>query len=74
MTDPTTSTIGRRARSAPPECRADRHRYGPPQSIGGGILRRLCPSCGAVSIDLTEADEPAATSLFRPRAGESPTT
>lgn len=73
MSDP--SILGRRERRTQPDCRAGRHRYGPPQPIGGGILRRLCPSCGTVSIDLTEADEPApATSLFRPRAGESPTT
>lgn len=72
MIDP--STAGRRARRAPPACQDDRHRYGPPQPIGGGILRRLCLACGAVSIDLTEADEPAASgALFRPRPGESQT-
>lgn len=38
-------------------CRKGRHRYGESQSIGGGIERRVCGTCGEVTIDLTEADE-----------------
>jgi len=38
-------------------CRKGRHRYGESQSIGGGIERRVCQTCGEVTIDLTEAEE-----------------
>lgn len=57
--------LRRRARA---ECRENRHRYGAAQEIGGGILRRVCAVCGAVSIDLTAADEPAEVGLFGTRA------
>jgi hypothetical protein len=39
-------------------CKKGQHRYGEGQSIGGGILRQICVTCGAVSIDLTGV-EPA---------------
>ena len=39
------------------DCRKDNHNYGEEQNIGAGILRRVCATCGAVSIDLTSADE-----------------
>jgi hypothetical protein len=49
---------GRRdRRKARTDCRAGRHRYGSGQQVGGGIVRRVCAACGAVSIDLTAADE-----------------
>jgi len=38
-------------------CRKGRHDYGRAQHIGAGITRRICDSCGEVSIDLTGADE-----------------
>jgi hypothetical protein len=38
-----------------PSCRRGRHRYGPAQNVGGGILRLVCARCGAVSIDLRDA-------------------
>lgn len=38
-------------------CRKGRHAYGESRSIGGGIERRVCETCGEVTIDLTEADE-----------------
>lgn len=39
------------------DCRKDIHNYGEEQNIGAGILRRVCSTCGDVSIDLTYADE-----------------
>lgn len=41
-------------------CRKGHHRYGVARSIGAGILRRVCESCGEVSIDLTGAEGAAA--------------
>lgn len=37
-------------------CRKGRHTYGESQSVGGGIQRRVCTTCGEVSIDLTGAE------------------
>lgn len=51
------------------QCRTGRHRYAQPTPVGGGILRHACSACGAVSLDLREATEPAVTQLFR-RQGE----
>ncbi|HJQ94874.1 MAG TPA: hypothetical protein VJ935_04105 [Acidimicrobiia bacterium] len=34
-------------------CREGRHRYGPGTEAGGGIIRRVCRFCGALSVDLT---------------------
>ena len=34
-------------------CRKGRHDFGDQQDIGGGIARRVCAACSAVSIDLT---------------------
>lgn len=51
----------RRARA---DCRRGHHRYGSGQEIGGGIVRRVCLACGAVSIDLTGATQPHETRLF----------
>ena len=36
-------------------CRKGRHLFGAPQSIGGGIARQVCQTCGDVTIDLTGA-------------------
>lgn len=38
-------------------CRKGRHNYGEEQNVGAGILRRVCTTCGSVSIDLTKAHE-----------------
>lgn len=34
-------------------CKEGRHRYGPGVEAGGGIIRKTCRHCGALSIDLT---------------------
>lgn len=60
---------GRRVRRrAMADCRNQKHRYGSAQEIGGGILRRVCVVCGAVSIDLTAVEDPLAVGLFGERA------
>jgi len=65
MTD---RTGGRRdRRRARVECRENKHRYGSPTPVGAGIQRRVCLACGAVSIDLTGADDPVRPGLFGPR-------
>lgn len=62
------SRPGRRSRrKAYAQCRRERHRYGSPQQIGGGILRRICFACGMVSIDLTGATDHGAPGLFSGR-------
>lgn len=38
-------------------CRKGRHDFGAFQNVGAGIMRRLCETCGTVSIDLSQADE-----------------
>ncbi|MGH3650051.1 MAG: hypothetical protein ACRDU9_05020 [Acidimicrobiia bacterium] len=38
-------------------CRKGRHFFGESQNIGAGILRRVCETCGEVTIDLTGVDE-----------------
>jgi hypothetical protein len=60
------TSIDRRTKAVEaPNCRAGRHVYGPAQHVGGGLIRRICIRCDAVSIDLTAADEPAGDpSLF----------
>lgn len=50
--------IRRRARA---DCRRGRHRFGSGRDAGGGIVRRICLACGAVTIDLTAADAPEPT-------------
>jgi hypothetical protein len=45
-----TATVHRKS-----SCRRGSHRYGTPQNVGAGILRRVCRGCGSVSIDLTTA-------------------
>jgi len=47
----------RNRRKARLRCRADEHRFGSPQPIGGGIVRRVCLACSMVSIDLTASEE-----------------
>lgn len=37
-------------------CKKGRHAYGESQSIGAGIQRRVCSTCGEVTIDLTGAE------------------
>lgn len=37
-------------------CRKGRHGYGESQNIGAGIQRRVCETCGEVTIDLTGAE------------------
>ncbi|MDX1447818.1 MAG: hypothetical protein R3246_02045 [Acidimicrobiia bacterium] len=56
-------------RRTPRACR-NRHAYGPGQQIGAGIVRHVCSACGAVSIDLTRADEAVTVgSLFEASDG-----
>ncbi|HEX6947628.1 MAG TPA: hypothetical protein VF246_09790 [Acidimicrobiia bacterium] len=57
-----------RRRDGKPNCRKGLHSYGPTQEIGGGISRRVCEVCHAVSIDLSGAYEmgaPSPTGFFR---------
>lgn len=42
------------------DCRKGRHDFGENQSIGAGIVRRVCDACGSVTIDLTPGEELAA--------------
>jgi hypothetical protein len=44
------STVHRKS-----SCRRGSHRYGDPLNVGAGIVRRVCQSCGSVSIDVTAA-------------------
>lgn len=46
-------------------CRRGRHYYGASQNIGGGIVRRVCETCGEVTIDLTGVDA-VTTPIVRP--------
>ena len=39
------------------DCRRGSHEYDKPQSVGAGIIRRVCSLCSAVTIDLTNVDE-----------------
>lgn len=43
----------KKSRSA---CKKGRHYYGESQSIGAGIVRQVCETCGEVTIDLTGVD------------------
>ncbi len=43
-------------------CKKGHHRYGEPQTVGGGIVRQVCVACGAVTIDLTGATDHVDTS------------
>ncbi|HEU4320412.1 MAG TPA: hypothetical protein VFS66_10065 [Acidimicrobiia bacterium] len=47
----------RSAKSNRAACRKGRHLYGESQSIGGGIQRRVCDTCGEITIDLTGVQE-----------------
>lgn len=38
-------------------CKKGRHHYGESLSIGAGIKRRVCETCGEVTIDLTGVEE-----------------
>lgn len=49
-------------RDSRPNCRKGIHSFGPTQEVGGGISRRVCDRCSAVSIDLTGAYEMATPS------------
>ncbi|HJR91548.1 MAG TPA: hypothetical protein VJ938_03845 [Acidimicrobiia bacterium] len=53
------NTGRRRRRKAQADCRQGIHRFAAPQLIGGGMSRQTCSVCGAVSIDLRNADDPA---------------
>lgn len=57
---------GRRSkRKAAADCREGIHRYGASMSIGGGMSRQICGVCGAVSIDVRFAEDPAVFKLRR---------
>ncbi len=49
-------------------CRKGRHRYGEPQHIGAGIIRKVCEVCSSVTIDLTGAYEAKAPIISDNRA------
>lgn len=54
-------------RRLPQNCRAGAHRYGPGNTVGPGILRRVCQECTAVSIDLTAEETEVSAGLFTDR-------
>ena len=58
----------RRRSQSPRNCRTT-HTYGPGQDVGAGILRLVCQVCGAVSIDIREADVPTSTGSLFEHAG-----
>ncbi|HJQ76666.1 MAG TPA: hypothetical protein VJ948_05320 [Acidimicrobiia bacterium] len=49
----------RKSRHSRSACKRGRHHYGEAQSIGGGIRRQVCETCGGVTIDLSGAEPPA---------------
>ena len=55
-------------RKALASCKEGTHRFGSGSHIGGGILRRICDACGAISIDLTAAEDSRVGARFRSRA------
>lgn len=57
--DPTVSRRSGRGSPArsPVACLLAGHHYGEDHGVGGGIRRRVCARCGAVTIDLTGAEE-----------------
>ena len=38
------------------DCKKGHHEYGSPRAVGAGILREACRVCGAVKIDLNNAE------------------
>ena len=59
------TSVGKRSRrQARTDCRQGRHRFGSNSLIGGGIVRRMCNECGAISIDLTSVESPLEAGLF----------
>ena len=58
----------RSRRKAAADCKQGHHRYGSPRYIGGGMTRQTCSVCGAVSIDLSQADSPAESPSSDPAA------
>ncbi|HWB89304.1 MAG TPA: hypothetical protein VG872_08880 [Acidimicrobiia bacterium] len=46
----------RRNRHTRALCKKGRHFYGEARTIGGGIRRQVCETCGDVTIDLTGAE------------------
>ena len=56
----------RSRRKAAADCKQGQHRYGSPRYIGGGMNRQTCSVCGAVSIDLSQAESPAETNPSGP--------
>lgn len=56
----------RSRRKAAADCRRGIHRYGSAHAIGGGMTRQTCSACGAVSIDVTQAEAPLEVALFGP--------
>lgn len=67
MTDDGAGAGRRERRKHLADCRRDRHRYGVAKPVGGGIARRTCVACGAVSIDLTSTEDFAGLTLFHER-------
>jgi hypothetical protein len=57
----------RNRRRALADCRRGDHRFGSPRAIGGGIDRQTCLVCGAVSIDVTQADPTTGFTATTPR-------
>jgi hypothetical protein len=47
----------RNRRKAKVDCQVGRHRFGSLQTVGGGIVRRVCTACSSITIDLTGVQE-----------------
>jgi hypothetical protein len=56
----------RSARHKISSCKKGKHLYGEPQNIGAGIVRQVCLTCAAVSIDLTGVDASIDEPVVRP--------
>lgn len=54
----------RSQRKALLSCRSGNHRYGTATAVGGGMTRRACDVCSAITIDLSQAYQPAESRLF----------
>ena len=50
-----TTAVSVRARGS---CKDGSHLFGKSQYLGAGLLRLVCEDCGAVSIDIRDADYP----------------
>jgi hypothetical protein len=53
-----------RHRARARHCKDGEHDFAEPVSVGSGLLRSVCETCGEVSIDLRAVEEPTERRLF----------